>query len=224
MTEKFENEQKIRNWRSSVESSGCTVRSLESISQIRKKDGTLLFALLEADVVSPEGNKLPHVVFVRGHACVIVPLLRNRDTGEERYLMVNQRRIGNGHMSLEFPAGMLDEDSDAANVAVQELKEETGLEINRNELIPLTDKMLYSTAGACDEAIFYFGVRKEISDTVYRTFLNRRGGCAHEQEYISTSLETREEAEKRATSLQVRLGFFLFDQYLRKTADWSYLK
>lgn len=216
MTDKLENEQKIRNWKSSVESSGCAVRSLKSISEVRKKDGSLLFALLDADVVSPEGNKLPHVVFIRGHACVIVPLLRNRASGEERYLMVNQRRIGNGHMSLEFPAGMLDEDSDAANVAVQELREETGLVINRDELIPLTDKMLYSTAGACDEAIFYFGVRKEMDDTEYRSFINRQGGCAHEQEFISTSLMTREEAEKQATSLQVRLGFFLFDQYLRE--------
>jgi DNA-binding NtrC family response regulator len=45
-------------------------------------------------------------VVVRGNACVIVPLLANSDTGEEKYLMIYQRRSGNGRLSLEFPAGM----------------------------------------------------------------------------------------------------------------------
>ncbi|MFP4164008.1 MAG: NUDIX hydrolase [Chitinispirillaceae bacterium] len=216
MAENLQKEKKIRNWKSSVESSGCTVQSLKPISEIRKSDGSLLFALLDTDVISPEGNKLPHVVFIRGHACVIVPLLLNRDTGEERYLMVHQRRIGNGHMSLEFPAGMLDENSDASDVAIQELMEETGLEASRDELVPLTDKMLYSSAGACDEAVFYYGIVKEMGDDEFRSFNGRQGGCAHEHEFISTALMTREEAEKQATSLQVRLGFFLFDQKMKR--------
>ena len=63
-------------------------------------------------------------------------LLKNKDTGEEKYLMVRQRRIGNGQLSLEFPAGMLDEESDAGQVIIKELQEETGLEVLPNEIFP----------------------------------------------------------------------------------------
>ncbi|MDG5815634.1 NUDIX hydrolase [Chitinispirillales bacterium ANBcel5] len=205
------NEKKIKNWKKSVENSGCTIRSLEAIKEIRKKDGSLLFALLETDVISPEGNKLPHVLFIRGDACVIVTLIKNSDTGEEKFLMVGQRRIGNGFMSLEFPAGMLDEEDDPVEVAIQELYEETGLRVSRSDIYPLNDKKLYSSAGASDEGIYYYGCIKKMDEKTYHSFANKKTGSVHENEFITTVLKTRTEAEKESSSLQVRLGFYLFE-------------
>ncbi len=210
------NQSKVKAWKNFLLANGCTISSISPIAQIKKRDDSLLFALLSADVTSPEGNKLPHIVFIRGHAVVIVPLLRNKDTGEEKYLMVRQRRIGNGQMSLEFPAGMLDESSNPLEVAVRELNEETGLSIDRSNLKPLTDTMLYSSAGAIDEAIYYYGCIIELNETDFQSYIGRKGGCEHEHEFISTVLMTREEAEREATSLQVHLGFFLFDQQIKR--------
>ncbi|MDR0307290.1 MAG: NUDIX hydrolase [Chitinispirillales bacterium] len=209
-------EYQIRSWKETVESAGCSVESSEPIAVIRRKNGAFLFALLHTSVVAPEGYKLPNILFVRGDACIVVPLLRNRDSGEERFLMVRQRRIGNGQMSLEFPAGMLDQNSDAAGTAVREMDEETGLAVKEGDLFPLCETKLYSSAGASDEAVFYFGCIIEVDDAQFQSFTNRKTGCASENEHISTVLMTRAEAEKQSTSLQARLGFFLFEDYMKK--------
>ena len=208
-------ESQVRSWKTTVESAGCSVHSAESIVEIRRKDSGLLFALLDANVTAPEGYKLPNILFIRGDACVIVPLVKNIDSHEERFLMVRQRRIGSGVLSLEFPAGMLDENSDAQSVAIKEMAEETGLLLKQTDLFPLREKKLYSSAGACDEAIFYFGCIINLNDEQFKSLNNRKTGSVSENEHISTVLITREEALKESSSLQAQLGFFLFEAAAR---------
>ena len=141
-------------------------------------------------------------------------VLRNSETREERFLMVRQRRTGNGSLSLEFPAGMLDADVDnPRGVAARELAEETGIDVAEGELFPLINKKLYSSAGASDEAIFYFGCIRELDAKEFEKIAGRKGGNPEEGEHISVVLMTREDAEKEATSLQVMLGFYLFETY-----------
>ncbi|KMQ50498.1 NUDIX hydrolase [Chitinispirillum alkaliphilum] len=217
----LENERKINNWKQSVSEAGCTVNSISSIKEVRKRDGSLLFALLETDVISPEGTKLPHILFVRGDACVIITLLKNSQTKEEKFLMVKQRRIGNGQLTLEFPAGMLDENQDPKDVAVRELQEETGLSIDKSDLFSLTEGKLYSSAGASDEGIFYFALTKELDHAEFEKLKNSKGGCCDENEHITTVLMTRNEALKLTTSLQVMLGFYLFDKYQKEKGTVS---
>jgi 8-oxo-dGTP pyrophosphatase MutT (NUDIX family) len=212
-----ENEPKICAWKRAVADAGSSIRSLEPISILRKKNGELLFALLDTDVRAADGQRLPRYLFIRGSACLIVPLIRNRDTGEEKFLMIRQHRIGSGALSLEFPAGMLDNDvEDPVGVACRELSEETGISAGAKELFPLCDRKLYSSAGASDEGIWYFGFIREVSDASWRTLCNGIHGNPDEDEKISLSLLARESAEAEATSLQVRLGFHLFEAYCRK--------
>lgn len=215
MNSDLKQEFKIVKWIENVAAEGCNVKKINGLCEVRKQNEDLLFALLDTEVISPEGQKLPHIVFIRGHACVIVTLLKNISTGEENFLMVRQRRIGNGHFSLEFPAGMLDEEIDPFGVAVRELHEETGLSIEKDELFSLTDRKLYSSPGASDEAIYYFGCIKELDNDIYESFRVRKGGNSEEGEHINVTLMKREDAESEATSLQVRLGFFLFEQFLK---------
>lgn len=206
-------DQKIREWIDTVSSAGCTVNRIDTIADIRKKNGELLFSLLDTEVISPEGYKLPHIAFIRGHACLIVILLKNSTTGEEKFLMVRQRRIGNGQMSLEFPAGMLDyHTSDPVGVAVKEVFEETGLKVVPEEIFSLSDRILYSSAGASDEGLYFFGCIKSLDNQTYNSFINRTGGNPDENEHIQVELLSREQAEPQISSAQARLGFFLFEK------------
>jgi ADP-sugar diphosphatase len=210
----FSSSPKIIAWKQLVTDAGCTIKDISPLHLFHKKDGSLLFALLKAEVVSAEDTRLPDIVFIRGDACLIVPLIRNRDTGEERFLMIRQRRIGSGMMSLEFPAGMLDEETgNPRGVAARELAEETGIDVPENELFPLCGRKLFSSVGASDEGIFYFGCIRELDDTAYRALTGRQGGNPDEQEHIQVTLMTREEAINEASSGQVRLGLYLFEEY-----------
>jgi 8-oxo-dGTP pyrophosphatase MutT (NUDIX family) len=220
MNSPFSIEPKINAWINLVRSAGCTIRKIKPLSLTHRKNGELLFALIDADIRSPEGHELPNIVFIRGDACLVVPLVCNRGTGEERFLMVRQRRAGNGSCSLEFPAGMLDNEvDDPLGVAARELAEETGLRVSAADLFPLCGKKLFSSVGACDEGIYYFGSVIEIDNKEWRSLATGpSAGIPDENERISVALMLREEAEKEAASLQVHLGMYLFDSYRNKNA------
>lgn len=209
-------EHKFLLWKKELEEHGCSIKSIKSLEEIRKKNGELLFALLDADVWSKENTKLPHIIFIRGHAVVAIILLINKDTQEEKFLMVRQRRIGNGQMSLEFPAGMLDLESDPEKVILKEIEEETGLVLSKDEIHYLNKEILYSSAGASDEGLYFFGAIKFVNDHDYKAFQNRLTGNIHEAEHIEVVLKSREEGEAETTSAQARLGFYLFDNWKNK--------
>jgi 8-oxo-dGTP pyrophosphatase MutT (NUDIX family) len=213
----FRNEPKVKQWEKTVRDNGCSLNKLAPLSLLHKKNGELLFALCEADVADPQNKKLPGYIFIRGHAVIVVPMLRNKTTGEERLLMIRQRRIGNGRLNLEFPAGMLDRDVDKVEaVAVKELFEETGLSIAESDLRPLHEGPLYSSPGATDEGIYYFGCIVVLADQEFKSFEGRTAGNADDGESIKVTLCTMSAAENETTSLQARLGLFLFEDYLKR--------
>jgi len=210
----FREEPKIAAWERKIISEGCIIRSITPLYLYYKPDGILLFALLSADIISPENKKLHPVLFIRGDACVIIPLIKNKNTGEEKFLMVQQRRIASGAICLEFPAGMLDENINAASdVALKELFEETGLNVTKNQLFPIIDRIVYSSPGGSDEGIYYFGLIISLSDEEYRSFEGRVAGKKTENEHITVTLKTKKEAEEQMTSIQGLLGLCLFYDY-----------
>jgi 8-oxo-dGTP pyrophosphatase MutT (NUDIX family) len=215
MSKDYTREPKFLHWKTTVRNAGCTIRRTEPLHLVHKPNGELLFGLLDTEVVSPEGNRLPRIALIRGDACVIVPLIHNIDTGEQRYLMVYQRRIGNGGLNLEFPAGMLDRRThDPAAVALQELREEAHLDLEPEAVRSICERPLYTSVGLQDEAIHYFGCIVRFGNREYRSLEGKATGAAHEEEYLHLTLKTREEALGEACSVQVLLGLYLFERAL----------
>lgn len=208
---------KYRAWKKAVESSGCAIREVELLQELNKGDGSLLFALLRTRVEDPHGRPLPAYALIRGHAVLIVTEVVNRDTGDRKFLMLRQRRIAHGGESLEFPAGMLDEDvGDPVGVAVKEIKEETGLDVRRDQIFPICHRHLYSSAGLDDEAIFYYGCTLELPSGEFHALEGGETGKAEEHEYIRLGLWDYEKALPEVDSIQVRLGFSLYFEHLRR--------
>jgi ADP-sugar diphosphatase len=213
----FRGEPKVAVWEKTLRKEGCAIEAVKPLFLVYKKNNELLFALCEADATDPQGNRMPPYIFIRGHACIVVPLVRNSDTGEEFYCMIRQRRIGNGMATLEFPAGMLDRNvATVRDVAVRELFEETGLAISPDQLHELHNGPLYSSPGASDEGIYYFGCTLSLPDNQFNALNGRNTGCAEDGEIIRVVLCSGETIEAETTSLQVRLGLFLFSEYHKK--------
>ncbi len=220
--ENLQHSPKYRVWKRNVEQAGCKVRQVDVLQELKKRGGSLLFALLRTRVEDPQGRPLPAYALLRGHACVVVTVIENSDTGACKFLMLRQRRIGHGRESLEFPAGMLDEDvDDPVGVAVRELKEETGLVVDRKDLQPLYDRPLFSSPGLDDEAIHFYTCKVILPPDRIAALDGSHTGHADEHEYICLSLWNREEALKEVDSLQVRLAFALYAEYERKRGHGS---
>jgi 8-oxo-dGTP pyrophosphatase MutT (NUDIX family) len=214
----FKEEPKVVRWMQRIKNAGCTLLSLTPLSLLHKKNGELLFALCQADVQDPDGKKLPKYIFIRGNACIVVPLVKNAETGAENFCMIRQRRIGNGENNLEFPAGMLDRNIDKIKeVAAKELLEETGLSVSQDDLFELSNKLLYSSAGASDEGISFWGCIISLSNAEFTALEGRCTGSKAENEHITVTLCTKEEADEGTASVQARLALYLFADHQRKT-------
>jgi 8-oxo-dGTP pyrophosphatase MutT (NUDIX family) len=212
----YDKEPKFRLWKDSLIAAGCRIHRIDPVSLLHKKNGELLFGLFKVDATAPEGTRLLPYAMVRGDACVIVPLIRNTATNEFRLLMVKQRRIGNGRVNLEFPAGMLDRHAaNPAACAAKELEEEAHLTIAADALAPLHNKPLYTSAGLQDEAILYYGCIVDVAAEQWHALEGASSGEAAEGEHIIIALKTLRQARAEAESGQVLLGLFLFEQYCR---------
>lgn len=212
MTE-WQDEPKVQRWRSQLAGNGTAIRSMTPEWLYHKRNGELLFGAFRVDAVDKDGYTYPSVVILRGHAVVVVPRLRNRDTGEQRYLAILQPRIGNGCVNLEFPAGMLDRQiDDPRGVAVRELHEETGLDVNPDRMQLLHPRPLHTSVGLLDEGIYFYGCSVELTEPRYRSFDNRQSGSASENEQITTVLRTADQIHREAQSVQTILGVMLFEK------------
>jgi 8-oxo-dGTP pyrophosphatase MutT (NUDIX family) len=202
--------EKVRVWRQALIEGGCSLDGLELIAKLDKRDGTLLFALAKAKAFDPDGHPLLPYVLFRGAAVVVVPRILPEEGGAPLYLTVSQRRSGHGRLSLEFPAGMLDGESDSRKVGAKELGEETGWEISADKLVPLWVQPLYSSPGLSDESIHFFGVSETWSVEKRQSFEGTLSGVAQEDERIRVALKSEFEIRAEADSLQTLLGLELF--------------
>ncbi len=217
----FENAPKYLAWKKNILGAGCRIDEVQALTELHKPDGSLLFAFLKTKIHDPEGRPLLSYALIRGAAVIIVPVIENSKTGVCKFLMIQQRRIGHGQRSLEFPAGMVDLDlTSPRKVAQREMEEETGIKISEADLIPLCDKPLYTSPGLDDESIHYFTCHLKLDPDAFAQLdvdnVEKIFGQAEEHEFITTGLYTEAEALPQITSLQVRLGFFLYQNYAAK--------
>ena len=211
MNSNYTDAPKYKSWIKKIKNSKCKIEKIVPLHIINKPNGELLFALLDADILTPQNEKLLPYIFLRGDASLIVPLIINSDTGEKKLLMIRQRRIANGEINLEFPAGMVDLNTDKpTETAISELSEETGVTISQSDIFKLSSKPFYSSPGASDEAIFYYGAIIKMGSSLFNSLEGRLTGDKSENEHIQVTLKSISSAEEKLTSLQGRLGLELF--------------
>jgi 8-oxo-dGTP pyrophosphatase MutT (NUDIX family) len=209
----FGQEPKFLRWCERVEEAGAAIHKVEPLLLLSKPNGQLLFGVFDTDVRGPGSYHHMRYVMIRGDAVVVVPQVRCKQSGEEKFCMISQPRIGNGAVNLEFPAGMLDRDvSSPAEVAGRELFEETGLKVQTKELVALFERPLHTSVGLQDEAIYFYGCRLELDDAEFRALEGRLAGSVEEQEQITVRLVSRQQALEGCRSCQVLLALDLFDK------------
>ena len=194
---------KFQYWKEQAETNGLKIKDVHERFVRRRHNGEVLFALLEVDADTPEGDKIPPVLFLKGHAVAILVCLIDKDTKQKFVVLVRQRRICNGSQTYEHPAGMVDASDAADEVAARELGEEIGLTVTAAELTALNQQPWYPTTGASDEALYYYFVEKELPREEIMAFHHKNMGNQSELERITTVVAPLPEAHKLRYSCSI---------------------
>ena len=212
---------KFRFWKSQAESNGLKINAINDFYIRRRHNGEVLFAMLEIDADTPEGDKIPPALFLKGHAVSMLVCLIDTETKQKFVVLVKQRRIADGSQTYEHPAGMVDASDDPSDVAARELGEEIGLDVTAAELTKLNPKVWYPSTGTSDEGMHFFYIEKEMSREEIMTFHLKNMGSEAEFERITSVVATLPESHKLVTNVNGLLLNFL---YLQHIGDYETMK
>ena len=133
-----------------------TLRSIDIQSADRFGSRGIGFVKLRAEIKNNKNESLPGVAFLRGGSVAILMILRPSDSKNERWVvMTEQPRIPAGSLTfMEIPAGMIDGQS-FIGAAADEIKEETGLTVEKTDLWDLTELALGKQVRPDDLRMFH---------------------------------------------------------------------
>ena len=218
--EKLEEAHKFKLWKSHLLRNGMKISNIEEVYSRRNHNGEVLFSLLMLDAETPEGHKIPPVCFLKGEVVTVLVCLIDQHTREKYLVLVRQRRIAEGGLTHEHPAGMVDNTQTPTEVAVREVFEETGISIGENQLRPvLQQKRLFPSTGTSDECMYLFFTELQLSKAEIMALGDRKTGI--DDENITTVILPFEEAHRRINNTNCIL---LSLAYLKEVEDWELLK
>jgi ADP-sugar diphosphatase len=222
MEETLEQSHKFKLWKSKLQENGLKINKIEEVYSRKRYNGEILFSLLMLDAVTPEGDKIPPICFLKGEVVSVLICLIDKDSQEKFLLLVKQRRIAEGGFTFEHPAGMVDTDKSPIAIARQEIKEETGIDILEEQLHDLSpSKRLFPSTGTSDEAMYFFYSELYLDKSEILSFENKNMGTDYEFERITTHVYPFAEGHKLINNTN---GLLLNYLYLSKVGDYEMLK
>src|SRR6218665_2939576 len=187
--EKLEDAHKFKIWKNNLIESGLKINKIDEHYTRYRYNGEVLFSLLMLDAETPEGDKIPPICFLKGEVVCVLTCLINKDTQEKNLLLVKQRRIAEGAFTYEHPAGIVDGTKTPLEIAIQEVKEETGLSITAEQLVNVTtQERLFPSTGTSDEAIYLYYCELYMSAEEIASLNEKEMGTDYEFERITTHI------------------------------------
>lgn len=219
--ESLEEAPKFRYWKSQAIANGLKINDIKEFYVRYRHNGEVLFAMLEVDADTPEGDKIPPALFLKGHAVSMLVCLIDKATRQKFVVLVKQRRIADGSQTYEHPAGMVDASDLPGEVAAREVGEEIGLSITASELTRLNPRVWHPSTGTSDEGMHFFCLEKEMERADIMDFHLKNMGNQSEFERITSVVATLPEAHKLITNVNGLLLHFL---YLQHIGDYETMK
>ena len=215
MQEKLADSHKYKLWKDKLEKNGLTIHQIDELYTRHNGHGEVLFSLLYTVATTPEGYKIPPLLFLKGEVVSCLICLIDSETREKYLLLVQQRRICDGSMTFEHPAGMLDSERDAAAVAAREVFEETGIAVDAAQLVPLNRDAFYPSTGTSDEAMYLFYCELEMAHEKIRSYHENEQGLVSDHEHIRTYVVPFLEGHRLITNV----NGILLDYLYRKASE-----
>lgn len=195
-----------------------TVQSVDKFKSSQK----IGFIKLQVSVRHREtGVTVPGICLLRGASVACLCLLRSDQMGEldaDPYVVLTEQPripMANLHM-VEIPAGMLDDSGNFAGKAAEEIKEETGLSLDAEELIDLTEHTgpIAVSCGVLDEQMKFYLYEKRCSEEFIESLRNREAGERNVGEMITVRVEPLDRVMQTCRDSKFWIAMSLYRRYL----------
>jgi 8-oxo-dGTP pyrophosphatase MutT (NUDIX family) len=204
---------KIQCWKKRVEASGNIIKDIQVLTAISRNESSLLGAVLDCQLLTPEGIEVPRCVMVCGDSVAIIPVLTCSDDGEIYTLMVEQRRIVDGEYAREFPAGGIETGGDPKVCACKEIMEELQIAVLPEELIPLKPDPIKASSSFLGDVIYFYYFERDVSLSFLKEIDGCSTGCHEEDEFIHVRALKMSEASDELT-MAALIGIKLLEKKL----------
>lgn len=174
---------KFKKWKILIEANCVKINSIKVVSAIIR-NGRLYSAFLDCELTFPEGHTLSRCILLRGDSVVIVPLIKCNGDEQIYTILVEQRRIVDGALSLEFPGGMIEENDSHFETALTETREELGIHLNKNELILLSKDPIKICTAVMDEKAYFYCFQKKVDEIFLKSYHNNKTGIIEDNEFL----------------------------------------
>jgi ADP-sugar diphosphatase len=164
---------KFINWREKLQTNFTNfVIDVKDVDMFGDKVG-FIKAVVDLKI---DGKKIPGITFIRGDSVSILTEIRTESNSY--FVLVYQPRIPVGDFIYENPAGMMDESGDPVGVSIQEIEEETGIKIKKENLKFLDS--VYTSPGFTDETVHLYHVILNMTEYEVLKLNNRLTGTENE--------------------------------------------
>ena len=191
----------------------------QSVDMFGPRVGFIKFV---ADVTDTNGKFIPGIVFMRGGAVGMLPVLKCQ--GKRYTILTVQPRVPAGRFDfVEIPAGMLDGSGNFGGVAAKELKEELEMVVTQDELIDLSAFAGYAggvfvSPGGTDETLRLFAFERDVTAEELASYEGKCTGVIEEGEQITLKIAELDTLWKVDDGKTV-VAWTLYQQYVAsKTA------
>ena len=216
-----------------------TVRGIviQSIDLFSNRIG---FMKIKADILGPDGRRVPGIAFLRGGSVIILVVLTIEDSPEEKYVvLIKQPRSPSGTLEqIELAAGMLDGSDNIAGKAIQEMGEELDIWPKQKELIDLTEiaygqggskkvlgynggitpllksRGVFASPGGSDEFYRIMLYQKIITRDKLASYSDHKTGAAEENESITTMVVPLDMVWKWSPIAGTLSALYLYDKII----------
>lgn len=164
---------KFTNWREKLQTNFTNfIIDVKDVDMFGDKVG-FIKAVVDLKI---DGKKIPGITFIRGDSVSILTEIRTESNSY--FVLVYQPRVPVGDFIYENPAGMMDESGDPAGVSIQEIEEETGIKIKKENLKFLDS--VYTSPGFTDEVVHLYHVILNMTEYEVLKLNNRLTGTENE--------------------------------------------
>jgi len=148
----------LTRWVRRFEQSGCVIKHIRNIGEVIVQ-GNVYKRLVSITFRSPEGQTIERSILLGLDAVVIVPIFFK---GENPYFVtVEQRRVVDGCLSIEFPSGGVHSSLLPVESAREELREEAGVALPLDRLKILSDPLKVCESSLSETVYWYYCILED---------------------------------------------------------------